>query len=218
MLFTKIITSKTLQKHCQIDVENIGQLTINNHQILAFDPTNNPSRLPFEKTVSNGNHDVFLYYHGSGKVALAEIRFESSLSSIVRWEMANQSTESLSSLTQDELYGYTSESGLGAFTDVSGKDLYYERKRLLQENESYYDHILSPLLEDNAGLWAEHQFSNQTEQNMLIFQTGWGEGEYASYWGLDCMGNPVCLVTDFSILDIEDYDVEMMQSIFNQSY
>jgi hypothetical protein len=47
----------------------------------------------------------------------------------------------------------------------------------------------------------------QRELNMFIFTSGWGDGEYASYWGFDANGSPVCLITDFGIFE----DAEWIQ-------
>ncbi len=214
MLFTKIISSKKLQECCNIDVEKIGDLFVSSNHIIAFDPTQKLNRNPFDKIVSNGNHNVFLYYHHSGKIALSEIRFESSISSIVRWEVATLPEENLASLTQEEIYGYNSESGLGAFIGAEGKKVYQQS---LEENNEYYKYVLSQKLEENFGVWTNYTPSKNTDQNIVVFQTGWGQGTYASYWGLDQMGNAISLVTDFQLLDPEDYDLEMMHSAFNQS-
>jgi hypothetical protein len=40
----------------------------------------------------------------------------------------------------------------------------------------------------------------QTGANVVEFSTGWGDGCYASYWGLGDDGEPCCLVTDFGVL------------------
>jgi hypothetical protein len=42
-----------------------------------------------------------------------------------------------------------------------------------------------------------------TTPAIAMFQSGWGDGFYASYWGLDARGEPVCLVTDFSVLTVQ---------------
>jgi hypothetical protein len=34
-----------------------------------------------------------------------------------------------------------------------------------------------------------------------LFSSGWGDGHYNSYFGLDAAGAPVALVTDFEVLD-----------------
>ncbi|KDE29061.1 hypothetical protein BA81_01175 [Bacillus safensis FO-36b] len=34
-----------------------------------------------------------------------------------------------------------------------------------------------------------------------MFTTGFGDGMYPSFWGLDGSGEPACLVTDFFIMN-----------------
>ncbi|WP_317615143.1 MULTISPECIES: DUF4241 domain-containing protein [Bacillus] len=37
--------------------------------------------------------------------------------------------------------------------------------------------------------------------DIAMFTTGFGDGMYPSFWGLDENGEPACLVTDFLIMD-----------------
>jgi hypothetical protein len=39
-----------------------------------------------------------------------------------------------------------------------------------------------------------------TGANLVVCSSGHGDGFYASYWGLDGKGKPVCLVTDVGLL------------------
>ena len=43
-----------------------------------------------------------------------------------------------------------------------------------------------------------------TGANMIAFESGWGDGRYASYWGLDRDGAPVCLLTDFEVVNMDE--------------
>jgi hypothetical protein len=36
---------------------------------------------------------------------------------------------------------------------------------------------------------------------VIVFSSGWGDGSYPSYFGLDAEGTPLVLMTDFQILD-----------------
>ena len=38
------------------------------------------------------------------------------------------------------------------------------------------------------------------ELNVVVFQSGWGDGLYASWWALDEAGEPLWLATDFEVL------------------
>jgi hypothetical protein len=40
----------------------------------------------------------------------------------------------------------------------------------------------------------------ETGANVVEFSSGWGDGCYASYWGLAADGEPCCLATDFGLL------------------
>ena len=40
--------------------------------------------------------------------------------------------------------------------------------------------------------------------NVAIFDTGFGDGSYRSFWGLDSAGQPLLLMTDFEVLKNAD--------------
>lgn len=40
---------------------------------------------------------------------------------------------------------------------------------------------------------------------MLLFASGWGDGTYSSYWGYAADDSPVCLLTDFGVVDDADF-------------
>ena len=51
---------------------------------------------------------------------------------------------------------------------------------------------------------------------LVVFTSGWGDGVYPSYWGLDTSGIPVALVTDF--LCIQGGDGRDEREIADQAY
>jgi hypothetical protein len=40
--------------------------------------------------------------------------------------------------------------------------------------------------------------------NVAMFDTGFGDGGYRSFWGLDAAGQPLVLMTDFEVLENAD--------------
>lgn len=52
--------------------------------------------------------------------------------------------------------------------------------------------------------WSNVLLDQQTGANMIAFESGWGDGRYASYWGLDHDGSPVCLLTDFEVVNMDE--------------
>jgi hypothetical protein len=48
--------------------------------------------------------------------------------------------------------------------------------------------------------WAELVVDPDTGANLVAFSSGYGDGAYPSFWGIDESGELCCLVTDFGIL------------------
>jgi siroheme synthase len=48
--------------------------------------------------------------------------------------------------------------------------------------------------------WANHVLDDETGLNIVLFSSGWGNGQYKTYWGLDARGAALCLMTDFQVL------------------
>ena len=44
-----------------------------------------------------------------------------------------------------------------------------------------------------------------SKANCVAFMSGYGDGIYSSYWGLDANGAPLCLTTDFEVFTDEDW-------------
>jgi hypothetical protein len=53
--------------------------------------------------------------------------------------------------------------------------------------------------------WAIYQPDPESTANCVAFMSGYGDGIYSSYWGLDASGAPVCLTTDFEVFTDEDW-------------
>ena len=47
--------------------------------------------------------------------------------------------------------------------------------------------------------WANISLSDEIKANIIAFHSGWGDGGYASYWGIDKNGNQTSLITDFDL-------------------
>ncbi len=53
--------------------------------------------------------------------------------------------------------------------------------------------------------WAVYQPDPRAAGNCVAFMSGWGDGAYTSYWGLDARGEPAILLTDFEVFTDEDW-------------
>ena len=96
------------------------------------------------------------------------------------------------------------DTGMACFADtlaatqfVTVVDEFYA----LSPQGNYYDDVLAAYFQDHED-WCEFTPSAKTPHlNLLIFSTGFGDGLYSSYWGLDKSGNRVCLLVDFQTFD-----------------
>lgn len=184
----------------------LGELDIETGCIVAADPLVDPARQAFSRVVGPGLYPVTLY-RAKDRIALAELRF--ALGQPRRWVPALLPGQDPRALKADEVYGYPVDAGLGSFMDVAGQAVLLTKVRRTQSrlgprySDAYSDVLREPL--DRAGGAALlYEPLEDDTGNVAIFQSGWGDGVYPSFWGLDALGQPVLLVTDFGVLEKGD--------------
>ena len=107
----------------------------------------------------------------------------------------------------DEFFGYPVDAGMGCFMDTDAQKLLLEADQALStqlgdEYVSYYDDgIGKEMTENNQLSWLEHRPDKNQQNNVAVFQAGYGDGVYPSFWGFDSSGQVVCLITDFLVLE-----------------
>lgn len=123
--------------------------------------------------------------------------------------------EDLSELGEDEYFGFTVDSGLATIVDVSSRDAFCEFvNRWDYENEedkNLYDDFFAaefeksyeknPSFQREGGDWINIQIPN-SQANLPMIQTGFGDGTYPVYFGFDA-DNEVCeIVLQYIDLDL----------------
>lgn len=183
--------------------KGLGELDVDSGCLVATDPLVQPERQAFARSISPGRYAVTLY-RAEGRVALAELRIGQGVTE--RWELAVLPGQKTSALKDDEVYGYPVDAGLGAFMDAAGQSALLTRDKREQRrlgasfSDSYTDILMGPLEKAGGTELLFEPLSDDTA-NVAIFQSGWGDGVYPSFWGLDAAGRPLALVTDFGVLD-----------------
>jgi hypothetical protein len=158
---------------------------------------------PLTQAVPPGEYPVRLavadFPAGGLRVAFARVDFKAA--PIVRWSMAVFEGQDISTLNDNEIFGYGVDAGTGSFFDpAAGK-------------------AAGALLDANPDAWEVWQTDGETNgprlvgpyfflldlplgnANAIMFGSGWGDGFYASWFGYDADGNVAALVTDFGTLD-----------------
>lgn len=172
-------------------------------RVVACDPLT--SRVePFVYEVAPGNYPVYAWHsEQEGAIAGAEMRLSDTKP--VRWELAVRPGQDAASLGEDEIFGYPVDAGLGSFADedairaVEMLDLRLQEE-LGDEYISLYDNLVEDVLDEHDGVWGNLAADEENGLNVILFTSGYGDGVYASYWGLDEQDNVVSLLTDFQVL------------------
>lgn len=130
-------------------------------------------------------------------MAFARVLF--SPEAVDRWVLAVTAGQDPATLSENEAFGYGVDTATGCFLAPETGELL--SRRMSQESE-YSQTIIDQMEEAGRDTWSWAIFQPDagSEHNVVAFSTGYGDGLYASYFGLAIDGRPVTLVTDFEVL------------------
>lgn len=124
--------------------------------------------------------------------------------------------------------GFGVETGLGSFCDRQTEELYSEfLKKWHTDNvgSNHYDDYFESFFAKSYQKEPEYQHEGgdyldwsvpNTRNNIVMFASGFGDGYYDSYWGMDKNDEICCLVTRF--IDPEAYDIPMPEVPIRKRY
>lgn len=193
--FNEGLQLQTSNGDAVLEIRRIADLEVTSSRLIACDPLTYFDALPFTRSIPNGAFPVELSIarFGNGDERIAFVRVLLSEKIPVIWEQA---------ITTDgeKPRGYSVDSGTGCFVDAeAGRSIL----KIFEEevwNETYdLSRRLSDLRKENyrhTRDWAELRVDG-IAGNMVVFSTGYGDGRYPTYVGLDNEGIVACLVTDF---------------------
>lgn len=202
---------------------HIGDVNLPTGRVVASDPFFVDSQRPFSRTVEPDKYPVYIYMAEIDKlhhrIAYAKIKFRPE--DATKWILAltdDLTEEELKDLGEDEFYGFPVESGLAAFMDEETGEQFISKMDQLEEanpEANYYDEVLTEEFRIYSGKnnfsrelgdWNDHKIGNDSDNNLIMFASGWGDGYYPAYWGLNENGDTIELVVDFLISDFESED------------
>ncbi|WP_049733458.1 DUF4241 domain-containing protein [Rhizobium ecuadorense] len=189
-----------------IGVIHMGNVELTSGRIVAADPLAQPDRPALARTVAPGDYPVTLY-KAFGRIAAAGMRFAEGEPD--HWELAVLPGQDVATLTDGEIFGYPVDAGLGCYMDADTLGLMGEREAQMQAQKpdadiNYYDDVLAADLDANKGAYALHRPVAGKKGNIAVFWSGWGDGFYPVFWGLDKDGRALVLLTDFSVVENAD--------------
>ncbi len=188
-----------------IKTVDMGNVELTSGHIVAADPLAQPDRSALSKTVPVGEYPVRLY-EAFGRVAAASMRFAEGKPD--HWELATVPGQDVGTLKDDEIFGYPVDAGLGSYMDADTLDLIGEREQQVQaakpdSDVNYYDVVASEL-DANKGVYDLHRPIAGKKGNVAMFWSGWGDGSYPVFWGMDKNEHPLVLLTDFQVVENAD--------------
>lgn len=199
---------------------HIGDVNLPTGRIIVSDPFFSMEQQPFSRTVEPDKYPVYVYmteiddqHH---RIAYAKIKFRTE--EATKWILAltdDLTKEELDELDEDEFYGFPVESGLACFLDEETNAEFTARIDELQEKNpeaNYYDEALAEEFKEYSGKnkfsrelgdWNDHKPNKESDNNVIMFASGWGDGYYPAYWGLNENGDTIELVIDFLINEFD---------------
>ncbi|UCI26969.1 DUF4241 domain-containing protein [Mesorhizobium sp. B2-8-5] len=176
----------------KISVVTIGELELPTGEIVACDPLiTGLSRPAFSRKVKPGRYPITLF-QAQGCIAAATLRFGPGLP--MRWELAT--------FVPDRPPAYNSEFLEFIVDDAVASFMDKSVLTLMAEPEELDDYLA-----DVACSFDRFGMDNPIDGNPLnvaMCDTGYGDGAYRSFWGLDAAGEPLLLITDFEVLENAD--------------
>lgn len=190
------------EKTLRIKLIPLGELMVPTGKIVAFDPSYTRYEA-FDRSVAAGRYPVWLAMaqfennHNHVRVAGAKIQFQEA--EAIRWEIALLPNSS----EADDFYCYGVDAGLGCFADELAASA------LMKRTDGSDDYISFINALDQQTVVPQMQCANMildqdTRLNICIFNSGYGDGCYPSYWGIGADGTIVSLATDFILGDIDE--------------
>lgn len=201
-----------------IEVLNIGNLNVPTGQIVVCDPLVVPDCMPLNKTVLPGKYPIKIYIaktkESGDRYAIAKLEFKASKAD--KWVLALRDGEDISTLEGNgDFFGFAVDAGLGGFFDYKAG---IEYNKFIDDfidknsNGNIYDDFFAAEFKKNAiepenandcGNWINFQLPN-SDLNITMFQSGYGDGVYPAYWGMTKNNEIVSLVIDFHVLLLPD--------------
>jgi hypothetical protein len=181
-----------------LSLHPLGDLVLPTGQIVASDPfiADDP---PYTRGVAPGRYPVLVnvaLINTDSRVAYAILRFSGQRP--VQWEMARYPKHDPATPGENEFSGYGVDSGAGCFIDAGAVRILVERTAADGgENQDLTQRMAETYVDTWS--WVNYVLDPDTGANVIAFSSGWGDGVYPSFWGLDETGAPVCLVTDFRV-------------------
>ncbi|PIF47126.1 uncharacterized protein DUF4241 [Chryseobacterium sp. 52] len=200
----KKLFSKNFVESPLLESFEVGKLYLSSGKLVACDPLITNDMLPFSTEFPKGNFSVLLHKEReSNCVAYAEVIFSNE--EVSEWKMAVTAGQEVKDLGEEEIFGYPVESGMGCLMDVDTQTSLNDLEKRLYHSKGVdfmgiYEEFFHDYFFDEKGAIDQYAFLKPADEHpgtIFAFETGYGEGFYASYIAYDKDHKPVKIITEF---------------------
>lgn len=185
--------------HWPVTLLELGTIPLDDGSLIACDPyVAGPDEEPFSRRLTPGDHDVIL---AAATMASDHRRnvatlLTGTLRTIRRWELGLQADQRLADLEGDEeFFGYPVDAGTGCFASPTA---FRMTSTVLAEDGGRLEDPLSEALEDSSHDAVVGQAAPGAPA-VAVFSSGWGDGAYPTWFGIDGDDEVSIVVTDFLV-------------------
>ncbi|WP_374461741.1 DUF4241 domain-containing protein [Chryseobacterium taeanense] len=200
----KKLFSKSFIESPLLESFEAGKIYLSSGKLVACDPLITNDMKPFSTDFPKGDFSVLVHKEReSNCVAYVEIVFADA--EITDWKLATTEGQEVKELADGEVFGYPVESGMGCFMDVDTQNSLNQLEQKLYHRKGVdfmgiYEEFFHEHFFDENGAIDQYAFLKPSENHpgtIFAFETGYGEGFYASYIAYDKNHSPVKIITEF---------------------
>jgi hypothetical protein len=196
--------SKNFVESPLLDTFEVGNISLTSGQLVACDPLTTSGMQAFSTQFPIGEFPVLVHKEReSNCIAYVEIVFKNAEAK--NWKMATLKNQNIADLKGEEIFGYPVESGMGCFMDFETQTCLQnlEQKIFEEKGEEFlgiYEEYFHPYFFENDGAINQFSFLKPNEEekgSIFAFETGFGDGFYASYICFDKENQPIKIISEF---------------------
>jgi hypothetical protein len=153
---------------------------------------------PFSLPLPAGAHRVILTIAKTdqdARVAFSRVHLRDTTP--VVWDLMTLEGQDQSQLGPQEIFGYGVDTGTGCFADALA---IRELDELMSADKDYWQRFDDAMEKAYTPTWSWINWQLPSRLNVVAFSSGYGDGIYASFVGLDADNELACVVTDFQVL------------------
>jgi hypothetical protein len=197
----------------ELETMEIGNVSLPSGKVVVRDPlvSLDANQSPYFVQAPKGNFPVTIAVVKSedwgDRYAVVKVEFTKEKPVVYREALVG--IEELEGVTEDDFFGFGVDAGLGCITDAEVLpfvDKFFEDANIDNTYDDYFADLFeqsykaNPKNQRDAGDWINWAVPN-TEYQIPMFASGFGDGEYPVYFGYDANGEICGLYIQF--IDIE---------------